>query len=76
MRARPYPDEQSARQGVKDGELVVAVKRSDGVVEWGVIPALVELDQGEGREPVRQPAGEFLASWWSEIQDQVNRERE
>lgn len=76
MRCRSYPDEAAARAGVKPGEHVVAVQRSDGTVEWGVIPAEVVIDQGEGRVPVRQPTGEFLASWWSEVELQARRERE
>ena len=74
MRCREYPDEQSARAGCAEGEVPMYVRKSDGSVEWGVIPAQVVLDQGEGRSPVRQPTGEFLAHWWSEIE--ALRERE
>jgi hypothetical protein len=74
VRCREYSDEQSARAGVRDGEVVMYVRRSDGSLQWGVIPAQIEIDQGEGRDPVRQPAGEFLAHWWSEIE--ALRERE
>lgn len=75
--ARAYLDEQSARAGCEPCcEQVVAVKRHDGAVEWGVIPVLVEIDQGEGRVPVRQPGVDFVANWWSEIEAQVTRERE
>lgn len=76
MKARSYPDEQSARAGCQPDEEVVAVRRSDGTVNWGVIPAFVVLDQGEGRVPVRQPTREFLAAWWSEVEEQARRERE
>lgn len=72
---REYPDRATAEANKGPDEHVVAVKRSDGVIAWGVIPAFIEIDQGEGREPVRQPAGEFLANWWSEVEAQVQRER-
>jgi hypothetical protein len=75
--ARAYPDEASARAGAESCcERVVYVKDAAGDVVWGVIPVLVELDQGEGRVPVRQPADEFVANWWSEVEEQARRERE
>jgi hypothetical protein len=74
--ARAYPDEAAARAGCEPCcEQVVAFRSLHGV-EWGVIPAVIELDQGEGREPVRQPADEFVANWWSEVEEQARRERE
>lgn len=74
MRCREYPDQASARAGVGVGEVVVAVQRSDGSVQWGVAPLVVELDQGELREPVRQPFGLFAETWWSEVEEQARKE--
>jgi hypothetical protein len=75
--ARAYPSEAAARAGCESCcERVVYVKDAVGDVVWGVIPALVEVDQGEGRSPVRQPADEFVANWWSEVEEQARRERE
>jgi hypothetical protein len=74
---RGYPSEEEARAGCEPCcEQVVFVRGVDSVVHWGVIPLVVELDQGAGREPVRQPAGDFVASWWSEVEEQARRERE
>ncbi len=74
--SRAYEDEASALAGCEPCcEQVVAVKSSDGL-QWGVIPVLIELDQGEGRNPVRQPADEFVANWWSEIEMQAHREQD
>jgi len=80
VRARGYPDEQSARAAVREGEVVAAQVREYGdghreVIGWGVIPAQVEIDQGEGREPVRQPIGEFSENWWSFVESQATKER-
>ena len=74
MRCREFPDRLLAEAARGEDEVLVAVRQSDGAVTWGVIPAFVEIDQGEGRDPVRQPSGEFLAHWWSEIE--AARERE
>jgi hypothetical protein len=76
--ARAYSSQQAAILGCEPCcEVVRGVRNERGeVIQWGVIPAVVELDQGEGREPVRQPADEFVANWWVELYEQARRERE
>lgn len=79
--SRSYPTREAAEAGRREGELVAARYREypDGrreVIEWGVVPARVEIDQGEGREPVRQPGGELIANWWNFAEDEVRRERD
>ncbi len=73
--SRAYESEAAARAGCEPCcEQVVAVRASDGL-QWGVIPVLIEVDQGEGREPVRQPGVELIANWWNFAEEEVRRER-
>jgi hypothetical protein len=81
MPCRAYPDAASARAACRPGEVAAARIReyADGhyeVIEWGVVPAEVVIDQGEGREPVRQPFGELSENWWSVVASEATRERE
>jgi hypothetical protein len=81
MPCRAYPDAASARAACRPGEVAAARIReyADGhyeVIEWGVVPAEVVIDQGEGREPVRQPFGELSENWWSVVESEATRERD
>lgn len=80
MRCRKYPDYASALAACGPDEVVAMYLREypDGrreVIEYGVGPAVVEIDQGEGREPVRQPFGDLSENWWSVVEHQATRER-